>query len=91
MASVRSDLPYRWFHRLAAILGKAASQGQFVVEFEKIKTEVLDNLESSGKSDTVFDKSKLLKSNVELNVKRFEGSINSVILMKLVLFLMIII
>ena len=47
-----------------------------VVKFEKMKAEVVDGLESNVKDDVVFNKSKLLRSTVELRVDDFESGIN---------------
>lgn len=49
-----------------------------VVKFEKMKTEVVDDLDSNQKGDVVFDKSKSLKPNVELRIDGFESGISSV-------------
>ena len=47
-----------------------------VVKFEKMKAEVVDDLESNEKRDIVFDKSKPLKPNLELKADGFESGIS---------------
>ena len=49
-----------------------------VVKFEKMKSEVQDDLESSDKRDIIFDKSKQLKPNVELKIDGFKGDVTRV-------------